>query len=143
MSITSDAKYHWEKKVGDHWVDIKGTNSAPVTGNNSGNRVTITQEDIPGMLVVKCTMKYGSVTQTDSIVLEDRNDPVQATIFSTAGKTFKNGVGETYLVAKTRRNGVEIDPTRLVQNIPTDAGIQGEVVYVKSKSKYYKYNNST
>ena len=143
VSTTSDAKYHWEKKVGDHWVDIKGTSSAPITGNNSGNRVTITQEDIPGMLVVRCTMKYGSVTQTDSIVLEDRNDPVQANIFSTAGKTFKNGVGETYLVAKTRRNGVEMDPVRLVQNIPTEAGIQGEVVYVKSKSKYYKYNNST
>lgn len=94
------------------------------------------------MLVIRCTMKNGTTVQTDSIVLEDRNDPVQAIIFSTAGQTFKNGVGETYLVAKTKRNGVDMDSMRLVQNIPSEAGVQGEVVYVKSKSKYYKYNNS-
>lgn len=143
ISTSSDVSYHWEKKVGDHWVNLKGTNSAPIAGNNNGNKITVTQEEIPGMLVVRCTMKKGTVTQTDSIVLEDRNDPVQAIIFSTAGQTFKNGVGETYLVAKTKRNGVDMDSMRLVQNIPSEAGVQGEVVYVKSKSKYYKYNNST
>lgn len=95
------------------------------------------------MLVVRCTIKYGDIVQTDSIVLEDKNDPVQATIFSTAGKTFKNGVGETYLIAKTRRNGVDMDPVRLVQNIPAEPGIQGEIVYVKTKFKYYKYNNNS
>lgn len=142
ISTSSDVSYHWEKKVGDHWADLKGTSSAPITGNNNGNKITVTQEEIPGMLVVRCTMKKGTVIQTDSIVLEDRNDPVQAIIFSTAGQTFKNGVGETYLVAKTKRNGVDMDSMRLVQNIPSEAGVQGEIVYVKSKSKYYKYNNS-
>lgn len=94
------------------------------------------------MLVIRCTMKNGTTVQTDSIVLEDRNDPVQATIFSTAGQTFKNGVGETYLIAKIKRNGVDIDVIRLVQNVPSEAGVQGEIVYVKSQSKYYKYNNN-
>lgn len=94
------------------------------------------------MLIVKCTMTYGSVTQTDTAVLEDINDPVHSNIFSTAGTTFKNGVGETWLVAKTIRNGIEIDPIRLVQSVPSQAGGQGEIVYVKSLNKYYKYNNS-
>lgn len=142
VSTSSNTLYHWEKKVGDSWVDIWGTASVPIAGSNNGSKITIVQDDIPGMLVVRCTMKYGSATQTDSIVLEDRNDPVQATIFSTAGKTFKNGVGETYLIAKTKRNGVDMDPMRLVQNVPAEAGIQGEIVYVKSQAKYYKYNNN-
>ena len=143
ISTSSSTSYHWEKKVGDHWVSISGTSSAPIAGNNNGNKINVTQENIPGMLVVRCTIKYGDIVQTDSIVLEDKNDPVQATIFSTAGKTFKNGVGETYLIAKTRRNGVDMDPVRLVQNIPAEPGIQGEIVYVKTKFKYYKYNNNS
>ena len=73
------------------------------------------------MLVVKCTMKYGSVTQTDTIVLEDISDPIHSKIHSTAGETFKNGQGDTK---------------------PTAAGSQGEIVYVKADKKYYKYNNS-
>lgn len=142
ISTSINTSYHWEKKVGDRWVDIKGSNSSPITGNNGGNRITVSQDDIPAMLVIKCTMKNGSTTQTDSIVLEDRNDPVQATIFSTAGQTFKNGIGETYLIAKVKRNAIDMDTIRLVQNVPSEAGIQGEIVYVKSQSKYYKYNNN-
>lgn len=142
VSTNGNAKYHWQKKVGANWVDIKGTAAAPIAGNAGGNTITINQSDIPYMLIVKCTMKYGSAVQTDTTVLEDINDPVHSTILSTAGTTFKNGVGETFLIAKAIRNAVEIDTIRLVQNVPTAAGAQGEVVYVKSANKYYKYNNT-
>ena len=94
------------------------------------------------MLVVKCTMKYGSVTQTDTIVLEDINDPIHSKIHSTAGETFKNGQGETYLVAHVIRNGEDLDPIILLDTKPSAAGSQGEIVYVKADKKYYKYNNS-
>ena len=144
-NISSDVSvtYHWEKKVGDHWSDVKGSDSAPVKGSEGGNKITVNQDDIPGMLVIRCTIKHGGIIQTDSIVLEDRNDPVQAIIFSTAGNTFKNGVGETFLVAKANRNGVDMDTIRLVQDVPKEAGVQGEIVYVKSQFKYYKYNSSS
>ena len=141
VSATANAKYHWQKKVGASWVDIKGTSSAPIAGNAKGNTVTITQNDIPYMLIVRCTMKYGSVTQIDTIVLEDVSDPIHSQIFSTAGDTFKNGQGETYLMAKTIRNGEDLDPITIFDTIPSTAGSQGEVIYVKANKKYYKYNN--
>lgn len=94
------------------------------------------------MLIVKCTMKYGSVTQTDTIVLEDISDPIHSNIFSTAGETFKNGQGETYLVAHVIRNGEDLDPIVLLDTKPSTAGSQGEIIYVKADKKYYKFNNN-
>lgn len=142
VSTTSGATYFWEKKVGNNWVAIKGTSSAPIAGNAGGNSVTVTREDIPYMLIVKCTMKYGSVTQIDTIVLEDISDPIHSNIFSTAGETFKNGQGETYLVAHVIRNGEDLDPIVLLDTKPSSAGSQGEIVYVKADKKYYKFNNN-
>ncbi|MGL4877895.1 beta strand repeat-containing protein [Paraclostridium dentum] len=142
ITTSAEATYHWEKKVGSNWVSLKGTASAPIAGSNGGSTVTVNQADIPSMLVVRCTMKYKAVTQIDSIVIEDIMDPVQATIFSTAGDTFKNGMGETFLIAKAIRNGAEIDPIRLVENKTGITGYQGEVIFDKSDKKYYKYNNN-
>lgn len=142
VSTTAGATYFWEKKVGSNWVAIKGTSSAPIAGNAGGNSVTVTRDDIPYMLIVKCTMKYGSVTQTDTIVLEDISDPIHSNIFSTAGETFKNGQGETYLVTHVIRNGEDLDPIILLDTKPSTAGSQGEIIYVKADKKYYKFNNN-
>lgn len=141
VSSSANAKYVWEKKVGTQWVSIKGTTASPVLGSAKGNTIEVMQDQIPSMLVVRCTMTYGGITQADTVVLEDQNDPVQSRIFSTAGNTFKNGVGNSYLVAKTNRNGQEMDVVRLVDAVPSEAGVQGEIIYVKSLKKYYKYDN--
>ena len=138
VSTTVDAKFKWQKKVGDKWVDIK-----TATGNQQGNTISVSQDDIPAMLIIKCAMTYKGTEQVDTIVLEDINDPVQSVVFSTAGTTFKNGIGETWLVAKAIRNGTEIDVIRLVDTLPSNSsGFQGEIIYVKNKDKYYKYNNN-
>lgn len=136
VSATAQASYLWEKKVGNKWETIK----AATAGNAGGNSITVTRDDIPYMLIVKCTMKYGAVTQTDTVVLEDISDPIHSRIHSTAGDTFKNGQGETYLVAHVIRNGEDLDPITVLDNKPT-SGSQGEVIYVKADKKYYKYNN--
>ncbi len=142
VSNNAEAKYYWQKKVGTSWVDIKGTASAPIAGNNGGNRVTINRNDIPYMLVVKCTITYNSVSQVSTIVLEDISDPIQANIFSTAGTTFKNGQGETFLVTRVIRNGQDLDQITLYDAKPSTNGSQGEIIYVKNEEKYYKFNNN-
>lgn len=94
------------------------------------------------MLVVKCNITYGTVTQSNTIVLEDISDPVQANIFSTAGTTFKNGQGETFLITHVIRNGEDLDPVTLYDAKPSNNGSQGEIIYVKNEEKYYKFNNN-
>lgn len=142
VSTNANAKYHWQKKVGNNWVDIKGTSTAPVAGNAGGNNITINRDDIPYMLVVKCEISYGDVKQSNTQVLEDISDPIQANIFSTAGTTFKNGKIETFLVTRVIRNGQDLDPVTLYKDKPTSNGSQGEIIYVKSENKYYKFNNN-
>lgn len=120
------------------WVKVSSSEGEQDLPENTKSTITINADDIPNLLVVKCYMTYSGTTIQDTIVLEDRVDPIQATIFSTAGDTFKNGTGETHLVARIIRNGEEIDSISVVQSKPPEGG-EGEIIYLTTDNKYYQW----
>ena len=123
------------------WVKVSSSEGEINLENNTKSTITINASEIPNLLVVKCYMTYNGTTIQDTLVLEDRMDPIQATVFSTAGDTFKNGVGETHLMARIIRNGEEIDSISIVQSKPT-TGSTGEIIYLTTDNKYYKWSGS-
>lgn len=132
-NITSSATFRW--------VKVSSSEGEVNLPNNTNSTITINASDIPNLLVVKCYMTYSGTTIQDTIVLEDRMDPIQATVFSTAGDTFKNGTGETHLIARIIRNGEEIDSISVVQSKPSSGGT-GEIIYLTTDNKYYKWSGS-
>lgn len=131
-NVTASATFRWVKvSSSEGEIDLSNTKST----------ITINASDIPNLLVVKCYMTYSGTTIQDTIVLEDRMDPIQATVFSTAGDTFKNGAGETHLIARIIRNGEEIDSVSVVQSKPTSGGT-GEIIYLTTDNKYYKWSGT-
>lgn len=132
-NITSSATFRW--------VKVSSSEGEVDLPNNTNSTITINASDIPNLLVVKCYMTYSGTTIQDTIVLEDRMDPIQATVFSTAGDTFKNGTGETHLIARIIRNGEEIDSISVVQSKPSSGGT-GEIIYLTTDNKYYKWSGS-
>ena len=123
------------------WVKVSSSDGEVNLPNNTKNTITISADDIPNLLVVKCYMTYSGTTIQDTIVLEDRVDPIQATVFSTAGDIFKNGQGNTHLMARILRNGEEIDPISIVATKPASGGT-GEIIYLTSDDKYYKWSGT-
>lgn len=113
-----------------------------VAGNANGYKCTVTANQIPNILTVKCYMTYNGQSAKDTIVLEDKSDPFQSEIFSTAGDVFKNGQGTTYLVARVFRDGTEYDVIDLYDTIPPTTGVaEGTKIYVKSNDKYHKMSS--
>ena len=123
------------------WVKVSSSEGEIDLKNNTKSTVTVNADEIPNLLVVKCYMTYSGTTIQDTIVLEDRMDPIQATVFSTAGDTFKNGSGETHLSARIVRNGEEIDAISIVGSKPSSGGT-GEIVYLTTDDKYYKWSGT-
>ena len=132
-NVTSSATFRW--------VKVSSSEGEVDLPNNTKSTITINASDIPNLLVVKCYMTYSGTTIQDTIVLEDRMDPIQATVFSTAGDTFKNGTGETHLIARIIRNGEEIDSISVVQSKPSSGGT-GEIIYLTTDNKYYKWSDT-
>lgn len=132
-NVTSSATFRW--------VKVSSSEGEVDLANNTKSTITINADDIPNLLVVKCYMTYSGTTIQDVIVLEDRIDPIQATVFSTAGDTFKNGTGETHLIAKIIRNGEEVDSVSVVQSKPS-SGSTGEIIYLTTDNKYYKWSGT-
>ena len=132
-NVTSSATFRW--------VKVSSSEGEVNLSNNTKSTITINASDIPNLLVVKCYMTYSGTTIQDTIVLEDRMDPIQATVFSTAGDTFKNGTGETHLIARIIRNGEEIDSISVVQSKPSSGGT-GEIIYLTTDNKYYKWSGT-
>ena len=132
-NVTSSATFRW--------VKVSSSEGEVNLPNNTKSTITINASDIPNLLVVKCYMTYSGTTIQDTIVLEDRMDPIQATVFSTAGDTFKNGTGETHLIARIIRNGEEIDSISVVQSKPSSGGT-GEIIYLTTDNKYYKWSGT-
>lgn len=133
VNVTSSATFKW--------VKVSSSEGEVNLPNNTKPTITINASDIPNLLVVKCYMTYSGTTIQDTIVLEDRMDPIQATIFSTAGDTFKNGTGETHLMARIIRNGEEIDNISIVQSKPSTGSV-GEIIYLTTDNKYYKWSGT-
>ena len=61
------------------------------------------------MASYRCTMTYNGKSYQDVITLTDKTDNYALEIDSTAGEIFKNGVGESFLIARLWQNGSEVD----------------------------------
>lgn len=132
-STLSTAKYKWEKQEGNgSWTILRD-----FTSGNTGRNITIDADDIPNMLVVRCTFQFDGQTQTDTTVLTDQVDPYQITISSTAGYNFKNGEIDTHLVANVHRNGIQLDVINMYNSVPPSNNFQeGDTIYVTTDDKY-------
>ena len=125
--ITSGATYTWSKYTSGSWTTISG---------QTGSSLTVAGSDVAGMASYRCTMTYKSKTYTDVITLIDKTDNYQLDIDSSAGDIFKNGVGETVLVARLWQNGAEVDAlkaTTYSTSAPTSPAT-GDYYYKITKS---------
>lgn len=125
--ITSGATYAWSKYSSGSWVTISG---------QTGSSLTVAGSDVTSMASYRCTMTYNSKTYTDVITLIDKTDNYQLDIDSTAGDIFKNGVGETILVARLWQNGAEVDALKATTYSTTDptSPATGDFYYKITKS---------
>lgn len=98
--ITSGATYAWAKYASGSWTTISG---------QTGSSLTVAGSDVQGTGSYRCTMTYGGKSYQDIITLIDKTDNYQLDVDSTAGDVFKNGVGETVLIARLWQNGAEVD----------------------------------
>ena len=97
-SISSGATYKWEKYASGSWSQVGTAATLSVDGSSVANIATY-----------RCTMTYNSQTYQDVITLEDKSDSMVATIESTGGNIFKNGIGNTTLTCRLFANGNETD----------------------------------
>ena len=135
--ITSGATYKWEKYASGSWSQVGTAATLSVDGSSVANIATY-----------RCTMTYNSQTYQDVITLEDKSDSMVATIESTGGNIFKNGIGNTTLTCRLFANGNETDG--LLADISTSAPsnpTNGTLWYkVDTSTKtvtLMKYNGST
>ena len=98
--ITSGATYAWAKYASGSWTTISG---------QTGSSLTVSGADVASMASYRCTMTYGGKSYQDVITLTDKTDNYALEIDSTAGEIFKNGVGESMLIARLWQNGTEVD----------------------------------
>ena len=98
--ITSGATYAWAKYASGNWTAISG---------QTGSSLTVAGSEVKGTASYRCIMTYGGKTYQDIITLIDKTDNFRLDIDSTAGDIFKNGVGETVLIARLWQNGAEVD----------------------------------
>ena len=98
--ITSGASYAWAKYASGSWTTISG---------QTGSTLTVSGSDVASMASYRCTMTYNGDTYQDVITLTDKTDNYALEIDSTAGEVFKNGVGESFLIARLWQNGAEVD----------------------------------
>lgn len=96
--ITSGATYKWEKYSSGSWSQAGTAATLSVSGSTVTNIATY-----------RCTMTYNTKTYQDVITLEDKSDSMVATIESTGGNIFKNGIGNTTLTCRLFANGNETD----------------------------------
>lgn len=98
--IASGATYVWEKYASGTWSVITG---------ETGSAIEVDGTDVTSMGSYRCTMTYKENTYQDVITLIDKTDNYALEVDSTAGEIFKNGIGETILVARLWQNGQEAD----------------------------------
>lgn len=99
-AITSGATYVWKKYASGAWTTISG---------QTGSSLTVAGNTVDGVASFQCVMTYQSKTYTDTISLTDKTDNYQATIESSGGDVFKNGIGSSTLFCRLFQNGVEVD----------------------------------
>jgi len=80
-----------------------------VIAGETGNTLTVNGKDVAGVASFQCTMTYGGKQYTDTISLTDKSDNYQATIESSGGDVFKDGLGESVLICRLFQSGAEVD----------------------------------
>lgn len=98
--ITSGATYVWKKYAAGSWTAISG---------QTGTSLSVAGSTVNGVQAYQCTMTYGGKTYTDTLTLTDKSDNYQATIESSGGDVFKNGIGSSTLLCRLFQNGSEVD----------------------------------
>ena len=98
--ITSGASYVWAKYDSGSWTTL---------AQETASSLTVSGSSVIGTGTYRCTMTYGGKTYQDIITLIDKTDNYQLDIDSTAGDVFKNGIGETVLIARLWQGGTEVD----------------------------------
>lgn len=98
--ITSGATYVWKKYVSGSWQTLSG---------QTGASLSVAGSTVNGVQAFQCVMTYGGKTYTDTLTLTDKSDNYQATIESSGGDVFKNGVGSSTLLCRLFQNGTEVD----------------------------------
>ncbi|MEG2623461.1 MAG: hypothetical protein RSC06_11230 [Clostridia bacterium] len=99
-AISSGATYVWKKYVSGAWQTISG---------QTGASLSVAGSTVNGVQAFQCTMTYGGKTFTDTLTLTDKSDNYQATIESSGGDVFKNGIGTSTLLCRLFQNGTEVD----------------------------------
>lgn len=99
-AISSGATYVWKKYVSGSWTTISG---------QTGASLSVAGSTVNGVQAFQCTMTYGGKTYTDTLTLTDKSDNYQATIESSGGDVFKNGIGSSTLLCRLFQNGQEVD----------------------------------
>ena len=99
-AISSGAAYVWKKYVSGAWQTISG---------QTGASLSVAGSTVNGVQAFQCTMTYKSKTYTDTLTLTDKSDNYQASIESSGGDVFKNGVGSSTLLCRLFQNGTEVD----------------------------------
>jgi hypothetical protein len=109
-----DATVVTDQGGGVGWKKLSDVASM-VTGTAT-NEITIFPGQVLVYAVFKCQIKdTDSASNTynqyfyDTCTVADQSDPIQISIVSTGGDTFKNGVGSSTLTAKLYQAGAEID----------------------------------
>ena len=98
--ISSTATKKWVKGAGD-------PNTLPSI--SSAEEITVKATDIASSQLFRCQVEVDGSKYIDSIVIYDTTDPIQSTIQSSNGDTFKNGAGTTILTCRLWRNGAILD----------------------------------
>lgn len=106
-SVTGIKWFRQDPNAPGGWAQL--TNVPNKWTGVTGTTLSVFADAIPSMEVFKFEGTYAGVTYTDTIVMTDQTDPYQVNIISTAGDIFKNGEGETLLIAKVFQGGEEID----------------------------------
>ena len=104
--------YRDGKEVSDSvtkkWVKGTGSiDSLPSLG--TGTELKVLPNMVASSEIFKCQVTVDGTKYVDSIVIYDTSDPIQSTIQSSNGDTFKNGAGSTVLTCRTWRNGTVLD----------------------------------
>ena len=99
-AISSGATYVWKKYVSGAWQTISG---------QTGTSISVAGSTVNGVQAFQCVMTYGGKTYTDTLTLTDKSDNYQATIESSGGDVFKNGIGSSTLLCRLFQNGSEVD----------------------------------
>lgn len=137
-SIISDmASYQWYKKNPTQSTDQGGgvgwqklSNDTNIQTGVTTNIITVFASSVAHHAVYKCIVTDSDPTSStfdkkfeDTVTFTDQSDPIHCVITSSEGNIFKNGAGESTLIAKIYQAGQEID-------------INGDIYLYK----WYKYN---